>query len=274
MAHAALLRKWPLLKSRVGSARAFLIGKQQLEQDLRDWAQAAEPDKAGALLTGLKISRASRWLSEHPNQLSAQERMFIQAGIDRAEAETSRNEQRWRVLTWSSFAAAVVLAGVAIWAVREGNQAKIAQEIATANESRALTSERQANDSKKAAVANKSRALTALSQAASLRGHYTDAVKLALAAWPRTGADERPELSRTIQALGQALAGPLVASPPLRHDGQVYTARYSPDGARILTASADNTAGFWTRRPAPALAKPYDMRVQSMRRCSARTARK
>ena len=52
VAHEALLRKWPLLRSWLDSARAFLIGKQQLEQDLRDWEQAAEADKAGALLTG------------------------------------------------------------------------------------------------------------------------------------------------------------------------------------------------------------------------------
>ena len=40
VAHEALLRKWPLLKSWLDSARTFLIGKQQLEQDLRDWEDA------------------------------------------------------------------------------------------------------------------------------------------------------------------------------------------------------------------------------------------
>src|SRR5208282_6715733 len=70
VAHEALLRKWPLLRSWLDAARVFLIGKQQLEQDLRDWEQAAERDKAGALLTGLKLSRARRWVIEHPNQLS------------------------------------------------------------------------------------------------------------------------------------------------------------------------------------------------------------
>jgi hypothetical protein len=44
VAHEALLRKWPLLRSWLDYARAFLIGKQQLEQDLRDWDQAAEAD--------------------------------------------------------------------------------------------------------------------------------------------------------------------------------------------------------------------------------------
>ena len=47
VAHEALLRKWPLLRSWLDAAREFLIGKQQLEQDLRDWEQAAtKEDKA------------------------------------------------------------------------------------------------------------------------------------------------------------------------------------------------------------------------------------
>src|SRR5208337_1395517 len=115
VAHEALLRKWPLLKSWLDSARAFLIGKQQLEQDLRDWEQAAEPDKVGALLTGLKLGRASRWLVEHPNQLSAQERAFIQASVERDEAEKRRKERNRRFITWGSIAAAFVLAVFAGW---------------------------------------------------------------------------------------------------------------------------------------------------------------
>ena len=56
MAHEALLRKWPWLKERLDAERVFLIGKQQLEQDLRDWQAAADKDKADALLTGLKLT--------------------------------------------------------------------------------------------------------------------------------------------------------------------------------------------------------------------------
>ena len=89
VAHEALLRKWPLLKSWLDAAREFLIGKQQLEQDLRDWEQAAETDKAGALLTGLKLNRARGWLVEHPTQLTAQERAFIQASIEQLKRTNS-----------------------------------------------------------------------------------------------------------------------------------------------------------------------------------------
>jgi WD40 repeat protein len=237
VAHEALLRKWPLLKSWLDSARAFLIGKQQLEQDLRDWEQAAETDKAAALLTGLKLSRARRWLIEHPKQLSGRERAFIQASIEHAEAETRRNERTWRTITWGSIGAALVLAVFAAWAY-------YAQRIATANAVRALESERQASAERKIAIENESRALTGLSQAANLQGHYADAVKLALAAWPRSAADQRPMLSRTIDALGQALAEPIEVSPPLQHESNVSRASFSPVGARLVTVSG-NAARVW-----------------------------
>ena len=156
------------------AAQEFLIGKQQLEQDLRDWETAPEKDKVGALLTGLKLNRARGWLDEYPAQLTAQERAFIETSID---AENQRRET-----------------------------------------------------ARKLAIANESRALAALSHAASLQGHYTDAVKLALAAWPRSAADPRPQLSRTIDALAEALTGPLEVSPPVQHEGPVRSATLAEEG--------------------------------------------
>ena len=40
----------------------FLIGKQQLEQDLRDWEAAPDKDRGVALLTCMIISMARGWL--------------------------------------------------------------------------------------------------------------------------------------------------------------------------------------------------------------------
>ena len=216
VAHEALLRKWPLLRSWLDAEREFLIGRQQLEQDVRDWEKAAEADKAGALLTGLKLNRARGWLVEHPTQLTAEGRRFIHASIKSVEAEDRRKARSRRLVMLGSLAAVVVLAIVAAGAVWEAFKANAAQKIATANESRALAG---------------------LSQAASLQGHYTDAVKLALAAWPRSAADQRPMLSRTIDALGQALSGPLEALPLLAHEGRVTDAAFSSDGKRVLTVS-------------------------------------
>ena len=72
-----------------------------------------------------------------------------------------------------------------------------------------------------------------------------DAVQLALAAWPREGNSDRPELSLTVESLAAAL-------PQLRerfrlkgHEGGVNSAAFSPDGTRVVTASDDRTARVW-----------------------------
>jgi hypothetical protein len=131
-AHEALLRKWPLLRSWLDAAREFLIGKQQLEQDLRDWNQAAEADKASALLTGLKLNRARGWLVEYPNQLTQPERAFIRTSVQSVEAEESRKARTRRNVTRGSIAAAGVLAVVAGWALWENHKAQESEQQARA----------------------------------------------------------------------------------------------------------------------------------------------
>ena len=130
VAHEALLRKWPRLRGWLDDAREFLTGKQQLERDLHDWEHAAEVDKSAALLTGLKLARARGWLLERPHQLTAEERALIKASIDHAEAEERRRARLRRNITRGSIAAALVLAGVAIFAGFQYLQAnKAANEL-------------------------------------------------------------------------------------------------------------------------------------------------
>lgn len=116
VAHEALLRKWPLLRGWLDDAREFLIGRQQLDQDLHDWERADPRDKPGALLTGLKLNRVRAWLAERPHQLTAAERAYAQLSIQQAEAEEQRKLRLRRNITRASLGAAVVLAFVAVLA--------------------------------------------------------------------------------------------------------------------------------------------------------------
>ena len=99
VAHEALLREWTDLNSALLEEREFLIAKGQLEQDVAEWQATAEDRKKGALLGGNKLARARDWLIQRPQDLTTDERRFIQASAD---AEATR--RRWlRMAAASAF---------------------------------------------------------------------------------------------------------------------------------------------------------------------------
>ncbi len=81
VAHEVLLRVWPLLRRWLDDSRDFLIGSQQLEQDLAQWQAASPADKPRALLTGLKLAKGRAWLAERSPQLRTELRDFIQTSM-------------------------------------------------------------------------------------------------------------------------------------------------------------------------------------------------
>jgi predicted oxidoreductase (fatty acid repression mutant protein) len=116
-------------------------------------------------------------------------------------------------------------------AAKERDKATTAATVAQANEA--------------IARANETRALAALSDGAFNQHYYADAVKLALAAWPRNPSSDRPKLRAAINALGQAQPLQRETIPPLRREGRVNGAAFNGDASRILTWSDDGTARLW-----------------------------
>jgi len=213
VAHEALLRKWPLLRGWLDEEREFLVGKDQIEQDLLDWERAAPEQKTEALLTGLKLTRARTWLTAKPLQLSKPEHKFIQASIEHYEEEAARKERaRRRILQASVFAALAlaIVAGAAVWEWWQANQQRIQAE------SRQLASQSEQ--------------------------HLNNDDGLAL-----REAVEAGERSQTDEA--QSALSAVLSSPQERyifhHKGFVETAVFSSDGKRVVTACNDNTSRVW-----------------------------
>jgi WD40 repeat protein len=214
VAHEALLRKWPLLRGWLDEEREFLIGKDQLEQDMRDWESAPQQQKTDALLSGLKLTRARTWLIAKPLQLTAAERKFVEASVEHYEADAARRARvRHRIQQFSVIAAVALAIGMAasIWAWRSA-----VGLVATADSTR----------------------LAAQSQQALAFGELDSAFRLAVQAAERSPSEPAEYALRTV------LQGPL-EHLILHHGGPVYFAAFSPDGKRIVTASADKTARVW-----------------------------
>src|SRR5271157_1511328 len=215
VAHEELLRKWPLLRGWLDEEREFLIGKDQLEQDLRDWERTPAAEKSEALLSGLKLTRARTWLVEKPLQLLEAERKFIQASIAHQEAEAARRERLRRRVQQASVSAAVVLAICLAGAMWEWWIAKAREATA---ESRELAARAE--------------------QDVAAGGDLGIALRTAVQAAERSPTDQAEHALRTV------LGGPL-EHLILHQGGPVYVGAFSPDGKLIVTAGMDHSARVW-----------------------------
>jgi tetratricopeptide (TPR) repeat protein len=118
VAHEALLREWPALRGWLEADREFLVGKDQLAEDIASWRNASPGQRNEALLSGLNLTRARQWLIERPSQdFNSEEREFIAASIARAEATTRRT----RRVSVGAVCVLLLITGAAVW---ESIQAK------------------------------------------------------------------------------------------------------------------------------------------------------
>jgi hypothetical protein len=90
VSHEALIQNWPTLKEWVNQDRAFLLWHQRLRSDLEDWEKNQRT--SNYLLTGGPLAEAERWLTERPEELNTDEKLFIQESVkQRAQVELEEN---------------------------------------------------------------------------------------------------------------------------------------------------------------------------------------
>jgi len=210
VAHEALIRNWERLRGWLNEDREFLLWRQRTQIQVEQWKQHGR-DTSYLLREG-PLSEAERWLLGRPQDLMVAERQFIEESAALRKGEREKEERRHKKeiirLRWFSFGLATLLlvAIGATWYAR--NQQAIAE----------------------------SRALAAQAEEA-LNHDQPAALNLAIRAW---GTFRTSEAHNAVANSFAQLSAVLRA-----HTGTVEIAAFSPDGQRIVTASADHTARVW-----------------------------
>lgn len=226
VAHEALIREWPTLRTWLSEDRANLLFRQQLRQDAKEWNDLDR--SLDVLYRGARLREALEWTSQHPREVSglevdflqasevetqAQQKKELQAARDLAEAESraARRLRRFAYFLTSALLASGVLAVAAISlgsAAEEQRRVSISRELASA----------------------------AISQ---LDVDPERSVLLALHAL------EVSETREAEVALHQAVFTSRVEQTLVGHEGPIRALAYSPDGSRLVTVGEDGTVRSW-----------------------------
>ena len=222
------------LAEALGTDIAWIRQHTDFGDQARRWALARR--QSGLLLRSPVLEEAERWIAARPSGAPAPTEE-TQAFIRQSRQGATR---RRNILTGSLGAGlvlALALAGLAYW---QRGMAVEQRGIAQQNEAQA----KQERDNATHAQANR---LAELSGTKLLRGELDSALRLALRG---TRVDLALPLDAVKASPAAAALAAAVSTAKWRlalggHDGAVWSAAFSPDGSRIVTASMDKTARIW-----------------------------
>jgi len=233
VAHEALIRGWERLRHWLDEDREFLLWRQRLRVALEEWKRTKRDE--GALLHGAPLTEAERWLAERAEELSQDERAFIEESRVRRKKE----EKRWRELY---------------------EEAERQRQIALA---RQLAAQAELVRRQRAYLLVRSvlLAVESLRRFPTLEGDQ--ALRYGLALLPRPMARMQHGgwvYSVAFSPDGNWLAGgskdgtariwevATGQSYIIQHEGPVVAVVFSPNGRWLATGSSDGTASVWSGR--------------------------
>jgi WD40 repeat protein/serine/threonine protein kinase len=224
--HEALLREWQRVADWLKQNREFLRMRDRLDASMRQW-ELMERHRDYLLPPGLPLAEADKLVDEFGNSLNQEQHGYITASsAEQTRKRRLRNQIR-NVVT-VGFALLAISAGVLAWVARSQKReaervtVRLHEQLREASWESFNQAERQFQ-----------------------LGEWREGVALLSRAIKFNPAN-RVALERFFQELivhrEKALPSFTAAFP---HQDVVNDAVFSPDGARILTASWDNTAKLW-----------------------------
>jgi WD40 repeat protein len=224
VAHEALLRQWPPLRQAISDAQEWLQIRSQVERMANDWQRSANDESY--LLRGTRLAAFEAWVGQHPDDLDAVNRRFLDASRALADRERRAAIERKR-------AQAEGWGRAALFELDRSPEKAVLLALA------ALATD--GNEQAPAVISSVNAVLDGVCLRHVLRKH-TD----------RLGAITISPNGQTVLTGsydGTARLWKLASGEPLRvlagHSEGVVCVAWSPDGGQVATGSQDGTARIW-----------------------------
>src|SRR5215207_775709 len=234
VAHEALIREWPTLRSWLEDNREGLRLHRHLTEAAQEWLDMER--EAHLLYRGARLSQAREWATAHADELNELEHEFLNASLESTERElVERTAQHQRELDLQRQRAeeqtqaarqlrrralfltgALIIAGVFAVAAVMLNQR--AQDEARLSASRELA-------------------------AASISNLDVDPERSILLVLQAVSAEHTLEAE---DALHKAVMASRVRLTIKGHKAEIWRVAFSPDGTKLASASQDGTAKVWS----------------------------
>ena len=229
VAHEALLSRWARLQDWIAAARDDLRAHQRLSSAAREWRDVDRDPSL--LMRGTQLERSESWAAESGIAQTDLEREYLAESVAAREAERLAEEarqaretalerrsiHRLRALVGVLAFAALVAAGLTVFAFQQSNHSKHETKIATARQ-------------------------LAAASAANIDVDPELSILLGLRAVETTGGGAHA-LPEAVDALHRAVeASRAVATIP----AQAAAVAFSPDGMRLATAGS--SVGVWSTK--------------------------
>jgi WD40 repeat protein/serine/threonine protein kinase len=228
--HESLISSWPLLTRWLDEAQDDAQLRARLRAVALEWDGRGKPE--GLLWRGEAAEEARRFHARLPQQgsasaLSPREARYLDAVV----ALDARERRRRKQIVGAGFAMlSLVVLVISTLAVRSNRAATRAE---------AQRAEAQAQRAEAERSATSARNATRMAAARELMADPTTVLAILREVEP-------PNVPPGWDALARWALDAGVAHMVLRHPASVNPAAWSPDGTRIVTASADKTALIWS----------------------------
>lgn len=218
VAHEALIRGWKTLEVWLEKYGDMLRRKKELDRWL------AGHTSHGTLLNERQIDTVAAFKKDYPEVFSA----IAQELLATSRAKIVAARRRERIALVVAVVAAIVMSGLGVWASIERSKARAQTEVALKAEA----------DAKKARDAAQTASRMAVARELLARGQHAMASKVLLEV-------AEPEKVRGWIELATDVLLQGVERTTLRHDADIISAEWSPDGKRIVTTCTDNAVRVW-----------------------------